>query len=378
MIPTTPRVDYYRYVEDILRPLDIHEVRTSADRAAGIAAGLVASLLLTVLHALLIYVAVSEVMSIGIPLFIHLVVSTILLAWCAGQYRAGADAPFITLVAITTTFAGIFGAFGSFIAIFLYGIFRAHATSFKEWFELIFPADIFTKPEEIYNEIVVGIDENPRDYDVVPFLDVMELGSEVQKRRALSKIMVRFNPSLAPAVQRGLRDASNGIRVQSATCVAKIEKQFMTKLAMVEKARKKEPKNLYVLFALAKFYDDYAYTGLLDQEREVLNREKAIETYKAYLEQDPNHSDAWLAIGRLLFRSSKWKEAADWFANAIARGWNMKPMLIWYLESLYHLGDFQTLRRVAKEHAVALSDKTDMPEVLLDCVALWTTHNINS
>lgn len=367
----TAKVDYYRYVEDMLRPEDVHDVHMSHDRAPGIIIGLIASLLLTLLHALLIYVVVNNIMSITIPLFIHLVVSVILLAWSVGQYRAGADAPFITLIATTTTFSGIFGAFGSFIAILMYLFFRQKSLSFKDWFALIFPADRFTKPEEIYNEIVVGIDENPRDYAVVPFMDVMELGSEVQKRRALSKMMVRFNPHLAPAVRRGLIDESNAIRVQSATCVAKIEKQFMSKLEMVEKARKKDPSNLYILFALAKYYDDYAYTGLLDSEREMINREKAIETYKAYLEQDPNHSDAWLAIGRLLFRSAKWKEAADWFQNAMQRGWLMKPMLMWYLECLYHLQDFQTLRRVAHENASDLKDESDMPEALRDCVALW-------
>lgn len=364
-------VDYYRYVDDMLRPQDVHEARAPINRAPGIFVGLIASALMTLLHVLLIYVAVNNLMSVTIPIFIHIIVSVVLLAWSAGQYRAGADAPFITLLAVTSTFSGIFGAAGSFLAILLYGIFRQKALPFKDWFELIFPADAFTRPEEIYNEIVVGIDEHPRDYDVVPFLDVMELGNEVQKRRALSKMMVRFHPRLAPAVLRGLRDHSNGIRVQAATCVAKIEKQFMEKLTKVEKARKKEPGNLYILYALAKFYDDYAYTGLLDSERESINREKAIETYKAYLEKDPNHSDAWLAIGRLLYRSGKWKEAADWFSNAMQRGWNMRPMLLWYLECLYRLGDYTTLRRIAREHASELKNETDVPEAMRESIALW-------
>jgi hypothetical protein len=366
-----PRIDYDHYVEELLEPQDVHVVRASVDRAASIFAGLVGSVIMTILHALLIYVAVTGVLPIAIPVFIHIVVSVVLLAWSIGQLRAGADAPFITLLAVTTTFTGIFGAIGSFLSIFLYGIFRQKSTPFQECFSLIFPADNFTKPEEIYNDIVVGIDEHPRDYDVGSFLDVMELGSEIQKRRALSKIMIRFHPRLAPAVQRGLRDDSNAIRVQSATCVAKIEKEFMHKLEMVQKARKKFPDNLYVLYALAKYYDDYAYTGLLDAERELINREKAIETYKAYLEKDPNHSDAWLAIGRLLFRSGKWKEASDWFQNAMQRGWLMRPMLLWHLECLYHLKDFDALRKIAREHAAELENENDLPEALRDCVALW-------
>lgn len=363
--------DYYRYVEELLEPEDVHELQLADAPMARIGQALLFSIALVLIHAALLYIAVSETIWVGFPVLIHAVISVALGVWVYSQYRMGLDIPFMVLLAVTSAFTGVFGAIGTLLSIIMYGLFRSQANSFSEWFELIFPPDLTSKPEETYNRIMVGIDENPKDYNVMPFMDVMELGSEEQKRRALSKMTMKFHPRLAPAFHRALRDPSNTIRVQAATSVAKIEAQFMEKLENIEKARELEPTNMHVHFAMATFYDDYAYTGLLDRERELLNREKAIEAYKSYLQQDPSSTEAWAAIGRLLFRSKKWDEACEWFQNALERGWRMRTMILWYMECLYRLGDFDTLRKIAREHGHTLINNEDLPKEIRESVGLW-------
>ncbi|MCI5048759.1 MAG: tetratricopeptide repeat protein [Rickettsiales bacterium] len=365
-------VDHYEYVEDVLREEDVHE-KHKADRAAETGLFVIIGLILTLIHGVLLYLAVFTSMPAIIPVMIHLIVSVITGLITYAKYKSGMDVPFMVLLSVTSFVTGVFGAAGSLFAFLLYIIFSQKSLSFGEWFSLIFPPDVTSEPEEVYNRIMVGIDEAPRNYGVMPFVDVMELGSEDQKRRALSKITLKFSPRLAPAVHKALKDPSNAIRVQAATSVAKIESEFMTKLERIEMAREKEPNNLHILFALAKFYDDYAYTGLLDHEREVLNREKAIETYQSYLQHDPNNIEAWTAIGRLLFRNEKWEEAAQWFRNALDRGWKMKSMMVWYLECLYHTKKFDELRRVAKEFIASNPDTDDLPPEVRDAVRLWTS-----
>lgn len=363
--------DYYEYVEDVLRPEDIHEAK-QADRAGENGLFIVLALILTLVHGFLLYLAVFTEMAAIIPVLIHAVISAVVAIVTYGKYKAGMDVPFLALLAITSAVAGVFGAAGSLLSLILYAIFRQQSLSFGEWFELIFPPDLQSTPETTYNQILVGIDENPQHYGVMPFVDVMDLGSEEQKHRALSKATIKFHPRLAPAFHKALKDPSNAIRVQAATSVAKIESQFMTKLEHIEKARTKEPSNLHILFALAKFYDDYAYTGLLDHEREVLNREKAIETYQSYLQHDPNNTEAHSAIGRLLFRNEKWDEAAQWFRTALDRGWKMKTMIIWYMECLYRTGNYSELRRVALEYGQPTLDNDELPPEVRDAVQLWT------
>lgn len=364
--------DYYNYVEELLEPKDVHELRAAEALTLRVGQALIFAVVLTLVHALLLYIAINDVVWVGLPLLVHVIISVALMVWTYGQYRAGLDVPFMALLAVSTAFTGVFGAIGTILSIILYGIFRQKAHTFGEWFQLIFPPDLTTGPEDVYNKIVVGIDENPKDYEVMPFLDVMDLGSEEQKRRALSKMTMKFHPRLAPAFLRALRDPSNAIRVQAATSVAKIEAEFMDKLEKIEAAREQYPDNIHVQYALAKFYDDYAYTGLLDRERELLNREKAIDTYKSYLQHDPNSTEAWAAIGRLLFRSKKWQEAADWFNNALARGWKMRTMILWYMECLYRLGDFDGLRKIAREHGHTIMNNEDLPKEVRESVALWS------
>lgn len=363
-------IDYYQYVEDVLAPQDIHDANMADRITANSGAFVMAAIVLSVLHAAILYLAVATELWAGLPVLAHLVIATVTCLWAFGQYKMNSDVPFLALLAITSSVAGVFGAAGTLLCYVLQGIFRQKAYHFKEWFELIFPPDIISAPEEVYNNIVVGIDENPIQYGVIPFIDVMDMGSEEQKHRALSKMTMKFHPRMAPAFQKALRDNSNAIRVQAATAVAKIEAQFMARLEKIEQAREKEPSNLHVHFALARHYDDYAYTGLLDPEREILNREKAIETYKSYLQHDPNNLDAYAAIGRLLFRGKRWEEAAEWFRRAMDKGWKLKNMTLWYMECLYRLGDYRALRTAARQFG-SLSDHDDLPREVRDAVAIW-------
>jgi tetratricopeptide (TPR) repeat protein len=288
-----------------------------------------------------------------------------------GQFQKGYQVQHLSILVIISAVAGIFGSFGALLGFLLYSLFQMRAQHFNDWYESIFPVDKVTESQEIYDNIVEGLDENPRSYGVMPFLEVMRLGSEDQKRRALSKMTVRFNPRLAPAFKLALRDSSNAIRVQAATSVAKIERDFMTMLDKIKDARKLDPRNAQILLAQAKFYDDYAFTGVLDIELETANREQAITAYKAYLQHDPNHSESWLAVGRLLFRNAQWDEAGQWFAHALERGWKTNAMLMWYFECLYRAGKFAELRRAAREHGGDVAGQEDMPHNVRDAVAIW-------
>jgi pentatricopeptide repeat protein len=363
--------NYKDYVEDILRPEDIHEVQRAAPGLARVGQALLFSIILTIVHGIVLYVLMSGMMAPAIPLLIHVIISAVLILWTWAQYKAGLDVPFMALLALTSAVAGVFGAAGTLLCIFLYGIFVLQNTVFSEWFNLIFPTDPTSDPEETYMQIISGRDENPVFYDVLPFLDVMELGSTDQKHRALSKMTMNFHPKLAPAFMRALKDENNAIRVQAATAVAKIESDFMKTLARIEDARALRPNDEKLKLATARFYDDYAWTGLLDDEREMLNQKKAISTYKSFLQHEPGNEDATAAVGRLLFRGKQWDEAAKWFEQMIHRGVYAPGYVLWYLECLWNLGDYGRLRQVARQYSGDIRENETIPREVRDAVALW-------
>ena len=364
-------VDYYTYVEDVLAPEDIHDVNVVNAATATNGLFLVLAVILTLVHAFILYLFLGTQIWPVVPLLLHVAVAvvTALITWA--QYRRGMDVQYLAILAIVSFTTGIFGTAGALIGFIGSLVFSARAQHFKDWYESIFPTDSISEPQMIYDRIMEGFDENPRAYAVMPFVDVMRLGSENQKRRALAKMTSRFNPRFSPAFRVALADNSNTIRVQAATAIAKVERDFMVKLERIELARTREPGNPMLTMALAKFYDDYAFTGVLDSELEKSNRERAIQTYKSYLQQDPNAAEAWIAIGRLLYRNKQWEEAADWFRHAMDRGWRVNTMILWYFECLFRLGQFKELRRALLEYGRGIVGQEELPKDVRDAVSLW-------
>lgn len=363
--------EVYQYIEDVLRPEDVHDARQVSSANASNGVFVVLALILSAVHGFNLYLFLGTEIWPVIPVLIHIVVSVFTAAITYGQYKRGLDVHHLAALAIISSVAGIFGTLGALFGFVAMVLFRQRTQHFKDWYESIFPTDTPSDPELLYDDIIEGQDENPREYGVMPFVDVMRVGSEEQKRRALSRMTMQFHPRMSAAFKYALRDQSNTIRVQAATAIAKIEKKFMAMRERIEAARAKEPKNPQVLYALARFYDDYAFTGILDPEIEKVNRERAISTYKSYLQQDSNNAEAWVSIGRLLFRNEQWEEAAEWFRHAMERGWKVKNMVLWYFECLYRLGDFRALRRAIAEHGRGITNQEELPQEVRDAVALW-------
>ncbi len=365
------RIDYNQVVEDVLAPEDVHDANTITEATATNGLFLVLAVVLTLVHAFNLYLFLRTGIWPIIPVIIHLGASFIVALITYAQYKKGLDVQHLAIMTIVSFVAGIFGSVGALVGFFSTAIFRSRSQVFADWYESIFPTDIPSDPETIYDRIIEGLDENPSHYSVMPFSDVMRLGSENQKRRALAKMTSRFSPRFAPAFRMALADNSNTIRVQAATAVAKVERDFSHKLERIEMARAKDPKNPVLTLALAKFYDDYAFTGVLDPELEKLNRERAINTYKGYLQHDPNASEAWTAIGRLMFRNKQWAEAADWFRHALDRGWTNNTMVLWYFESLFRMGQFRELRRALLEYGRGIINQDELPADVREAVSLW-------
>jgi len=368
------REDPYRAVAEVLRAEDVHQLARVHPAELATGSFLALAVVLTLLHAFTLYLWLGTTLNPIIPLFLHLLISGVAALMVWGYFRRGGYVAHLAMLVIVSAVAGIFGSAGALFGFLAYLFFTRSSHSFSEWYESIFPADLPTESQKIYDDILEGIDENTRPYAVMPFVEVMQLGSEQQKRRALARMTSCFHPRLAPAFKIALKDTSNTIRVQAATAVAKIEKGFMATRDQIEMARIKEPHNITLLFALARFFDDYAFTGILDTALEKTNRSRAIETYKAYLKQDPNHKEAWMAIGRLLYRDRQWEEAAEWFHQALDRDWHMPQMILWYVECLFRLGRYAELRRTAAAYGRGVAREETWPRDVRDAMTLWTAE----
>ncbi len=373
MTPLNNIVESSETIEAYLAPPDIHEARREY-AGASMVLTLLMSVIMTVVQCLNIYLLLWQNMSPVLAIIIHLV-SLVVTGFIAFiQRRAGGDVRYTMMLLVTTAFMGPFGAVGSLLMVLLGLFYGPLSHNFRYWYESIFPKDETTLPEQIYASLIQGRDENPKEYSVVSFMDVMVIGSEEQKRHALSKMTSNFYPSFAPAFRKALVDKSNTIRVQAATAISKIENSFHERLLAIESLNDEYPNNAVIKKALADHYDGYAFTGILDADREMENRSKAYTTYLEYLALKPDDTNVRLKVGRLLLRMDKAMEAADWFRTCIKEGYHSPSIRAWLMECLYKNHQFAELRHVVSGFTPYLDNfRSSRPE-FVEALELWNNE----
>ncbi len=350
---------------------DIHDERHVG--ACG-AAAIIASALFMVLHgynAWLFFFA--DAISFTNALVFHLI-----LALAAGLlYKAFSgverESRFFLLLFVSTLALGVFGAAGTLLGALLHIWYMRYAQPFTVWFNSIFPAPVTNESQQIYEDILVGRDESSKPYSVVSFLDVIWYGNESQKRMALSKMTSRFHPTFAPAFKKALNDKSNSIRIQAATAISKIENQFVSHLMKLVKLHNEQPKNPVITLAIAEHYDDYAFTGILDDDRERENRAQAFKFYQEYLNLRPTDTDTHVKIGRLLMRGDEPMRAIDWLRQSIERGHKSPALMNWYAEALFACGRYSELRQMAQEGRWKVDAENTNP-ALAETMSFWATN----
>ena len=147
-IPT----DYYKYVEEVLEPADVHDANRVSAATATNGLFVIMVLILIVLHAFNLYLFLGTGMWPVIPLLIHLGISAVVAAIAYAQYRRGMDVQHLALLAIVSTLTGIFGAVGALFGFISTIFFRQRSHHFSEWYETIFPTDVISKPQTIYSK----------------------------------------------------------------------------------------------------------------------------------------------------------------------------------------------------------------------------------
>lgn len=311
----------------------------------------------------------------GVLILVHGVIILVLSAFTYLNHRVEADLRFSMLLVISTAVMGPIGAGGTLMSIITYVIYSRTATPFAEWLEAMFPAEQKTKVASTYQHIVShGHYRQP--HEVIPFLDVLDLGTVPQKREALARITRYFRPLFAPALRKAANDNSNAVRVQAATAISRIEDAFQTYSQKLDEALNYEKDNTELIRLSARHYDEYAYTGILDPDREKDCREKALSLYSRYLEKEKNDVDARVSVGRLLLKNGEQEAAANWFAKCVDGGWVSGDLLLWYMETLYNLKRLSTLRHIADTYyEEIMSDRESYPQQVVDTIRLWTTKS---
>ncbi|MGH7583690.1 MAG: tetratricopeptide repeat protein [Gemmatimonadales bacterium] len=308
-------------------------------------------------------------LSLPSALAIHGAVVAVLAAWIYTLRWHGAGLRIASLLGITTAALGPLGPLGTLLTLGFYLWFRRGATPFDEWYFSLFPEPEVSPALELYRDIVLGRDDRASERSIASFTDILVYGSVAQKQALIGLLANHYRPAFAPALHAALSHEDPSIRVQAATAATIIENRYAAQAERLNAAVNARPQDLGARLELARFYDDYAFSGLLDAVRQHDNRIKTLELYKECSRLAPANAEIIGAIGRLYVRLGD-DESARVVMEKI-QGTASPANLFWYLEVLFRLRRLDRLRDLMRLRRETLLDHVRRNPALADVVELW-------
>jgi tetratricopeptide (TPR) repeat protein len=292
--------------------------------------------------------------------------------WLRFLWRPKGDARVLFLLVTSTAVMGPIGPLGVLITLSLGPWFARSAVPFEQWYAALFPDDDSAFESKLHRQAQAFLGTNQDEAaTVVPFIDILSFGSRQQKQATITMITSRFHPSFAPVLRMALNDPNNAIRMQAATAMTRVENDFLQKSLQLSKAAQEDPENPDVVLALARHYDAYAFAGILDDKREQANREQAVAAYLEYLRIRPDDCVVRSEAGRLLVRKADYEQAASLLQPAVQTGNPSPALLLWHLESLFHLRRYAEIKALVARNQSVFEESKGLPAEVSDAIKLW-------
>lgn len=248
----------------------------------------------------------------------------------------------------------VLGPFGTIISIVtLLGYHRHHRSSLllDAHFTNLFSEREREESHIVYERIIFGLDNSVESIGIEPFQDIMAYGSLRQKQTALMKITRYFRPQFSPVLLYALKDKEAAIRVQAATIIAKLERDYMKNYLSLEKALQHHPEDVEKMILFAQLCNEYAHSGLLDNDSKKKTRDKAIMIYEKCIILKPNDNTLKLNLGRIYLQAEAFEKAANLLKECIDdEGLSSPNLTLWYIEALFSLKLFKKIRSLADAH----------------------------
>lgn len=344
----------------------------SRNREQHISITLTVALLTTIAEATLTFFLFKNIIGLGHLFIIHAAICLLLSAWPLLTAISRKDQKLPLLFLMLTLTMGVFGA-GICVAATLLSTLYSR----KLPHEIRIPIYTWLTDTTLSHETIASHDASHGEQDsLVPYMDIMILGTEKQKKAALDTITTHFSPEFTPVLMKAIQDRNNAIRMQAATILARLEQSFSRTVLALENTIQKRPhspKTTPLILKLAIHYEAYANAGIiLDKERERALRHKAILIYEHYLERVPHDTEALFRLSSLYLKNGKLDESHTILTKTIHSEQTLTTSQMWhYMECLYYKRDFTTLRHVARACFPSLNPDDPNCFQLIEMVRLW-------
>lgn len=300
----------------------------------------------------------------------HVGFSALLAVFAVWRARRGRDTRLLSWLAWMTLTLGPAGPLATALLALMILLFTRSARPFDEWYESLFPDDNETRSELLYRRLLAGREDAIAEGSVSSLTDVLFTGTTRAKQAVVALLARRFRSEFAPALQMALADPEASIRVQAATAASAIEERYHARRLELEDTARAAPQDAEARLALAKHLDEYAYAGVLDDDRQQAVMHDALDAYRAANRLLGAREDVDLALGRLMLRLDMIEEAEMHLSALSIRYEDPRPLL-WHAECLFRLRRFDDLRRIVDEPKLAQLALSEAYAGVNPVVNLW-------
>ncbi|RCK43096.1 hypothetical protein TH25_22405 [Thalassospira profundimaris] len=304
---------------------------------------------------------------------LHVASAILVVVLCYWRARKGYFIREYCVLAAGYLLCGFLGAAGGLLLVIISILTRNDTWRFREWYMALFPADHASTAENLYSQLISGSRTVGPEHSVTVYTDLMQEADTEEKLAIVTLVSRYFRPDFANVIIMAMNDDDPTVRVLAASAKARIENRFLANVLKIQDTIRKKPDNFDAKMALATLYDDYAFTSLLDREREIENRKLALETYEQCRSERPDDATPPYRIGRLLNRQRDFVAAANMFEIALERASNKQAIASWLIEANYNAKNYDRVHElIARHFPETTADKNPVVSPYrLESMAMW-------
>lgn len=239
---------------------------------------------------------------------------------------------------------GPIGGLGVLWAMAVERVHRPSAVSIDTWHATLFPPGNPRGLDTSWH-LTHAHSRPAHQADIASFQDLLTFGSVEERQATIAIIAQQFDPAFAPALRSAPADEHNVIRVQAATAIARLERQYFERGLTLMAALDMAPDDPDAVLALASHHDDQAFAGIFDAARATDSRTQAAELYERYLRLRPHDAEVLFKLARLFLRAGRAEDAEPRFRHLVDIG--HPTARVWLMESLFAQRRFGEVRLAA-------------------------------
>lgn len=288
------------------------------------------------------------------------------LAW-PGARRERSALPW--LLPLFTGFGGPLGAGICFVAAMVSLFLKP--SSPEDLFDAMLPDTEQGESAKLYERIAFGLD-NVGGTGVQPLQDILGSGGMLEKQAAIVKITRWFRPQFAPLLRMASLDADASVRVQAATAIAKLERDYMLRYLTLEQEMKQGASTAQRRDMAGLCYD-FALSGIADEEMYRQLSARAIALYEELLAEGDDTPELRPHLARLHLENDHPRQTASLLTPLLEDDSMDLEEARLYMEALYEMKQYDSLRDLAKRADFSRHVVTGTPEAedIEQMLRLW-------